>query len=722
MENNLSLSPKVKAYFVHALKGIGIRDFDQAKGESYEMSEAEIASFLDNATPLGIFEKISLATTHQLQNDEKEFKRLENCTAFKRHAVSNVLAGNDFKSQGLPNLEKERCDNFVNEVCNFNNICYQDALTQSTIEMLKAGIKEQKVLADADKENEKNWQAEVSAIWDLISDSPRLDWNEKVPANQQIDQENYNSTVYKSTLFKKAVEMLGNKDLANKFLGAKFDEKTQAVKLKVSDQVLATAKQICQGRGGKDLITQDVMLALMLDQSAEQAITFFQTRSQEQKALQDKGDKNVTRDNKIGNLMGKDGRKMVERAAINYDKAKKSVKKGKQMWKGYKKLYDRMLGFIGSKLFSGIMVGGFTDRMLARKGIYFGTKRNVSKEKIDPQPWEVEVAKDLKQFAVEQGKVAENFYEKTKARIMADKMRIANIMVGLNDARITPEKKEELNAQYEYLSGRVKAAENVIANELPKDKNDPLMQDAKYFAQLEAKILNESYLEGLKKPDQNLVDQTQEAAQDQNKNKQPKLSKKAKLKKTVRQKKGRRRKNRNLQNNQKQQEAEPKEQTTEKATEKLSPSYFAVKRLIDADKNKSGSAEMAQALLQFKFLSQGTMTPAKKEIRCNMAKELFNLPEDKIPDQEVNAMADRFLKNKLDGLKTELTTYNQDTSQTTNAQTPNCRMNVRQAFAEINEFVKDDLKENLYNKQYTAHQINEETIKVLHNAANELSR
>lgn len=690
MENNLSLSPKVKAYFVHALKGIGIRDFDQAKGESYEMSEAEIASFLDNATPLGIFEKISLATTHQLQNDEKEFKRLENCTAFKRHAVSNVLAGNDFKSQGLPNLEKERCDNFVNEVCNFNNICYQDVLTQNTIEMLKAGIKEQKVLADADKENEKNWQAEVSAIWDLISDSPRLDWNEKVPVNQQIDQENYNSTVCKSTLFKKAVEMLGNKDLANKFLGAKFDEKTQAVNLKVSDQMLATAKQICQGRGGKDLITQDVMLALMQDQSAEQTITFFQTRSQEQKALQDKGDKNVSRDNKIGNLMGKDGRKMVEKAAINYDKTKKSVKKGKQMWKGYKKLYDRMLGFIGSKLFSGIMVGGFTDRMLARKGVYFATKRNVSNEKTDPRPWEVEVAKDLKQFAVEQGKVAENFYEKTKARIMADKMRIANIMVGLNDARITPEKKEELNAQYEYLTGRVKAAENVIANELPKDKNDPLMQDAKYFAQLEAKILNESYLEGLKKPDQNLVNQAQEAAQDQN--------------------------------NQKQQEAEPKEQTTEKATEKLSPSYLAVKRLIDADKNKSGSAEMAQALLQFKFLSQGTMTPAKKEIRCNMAKELFNLPEGKIPDQEVNAMADRFLKNKLDGLKTELTTYNQDTSQTTNAQTPNCRMNVRQAFAGINEFVKDDLKENLYSKQYTAHQINEETIKVLHDAANELNR
>lgn len=675
MENNLSLSPKVKAYFVHALKGIGIRDFDQAKGESYEMPEAEIASFLDNATPLGIFEKISLATTHQLQNDKKEFKRLENCTAFKRHAVSNVLAGNDFESQGLPKLEKERCDNFVNEVCNFNNICYQDALTQSTIEMLKAGIKEQKVLADADKENEKNWQAEVSVIWDLISDSPRLDWNEKVPVNQQIDQENYNSTVCKSTLFKKAVEMLGNKDLANKFLGAKFDEKTQAVNLKVSDQVLATAKQICQGRGGKDLITQDVMLALMQDQSAEQTITFFQTRSQEQKALQDKGDKNVTRDNKIGNLMGKDGRKMVERAAINYDKTKKSVKKGKQMWKGYKKLYDRMLGFIGSKLFSGIMVGGFTDRMLARKGIYFATKRNVSNEKTDPRPWEVDIAKDLKQFAVEQGKVAENFYEKTKARIMADKMRIANIMVGLNDARITPEKKEELNAQYEYLSGRVKAAENVIANELPKDKNDPLMQDAKYFDQLEAKILNESYLEGLKKPD-----------------------------------------------NQEKQEAEPKEQTTEKATEKLNPSYLAVKRLIDADKNKSGSAEMAQALLQFKFLSQGTMTPAKKEIRCNMAKELFNLPEDKIPDQEVNAMADRFLKNKLDGLKTELTTYNQGTSQTTNAQTPNRRMNVRQAFAGINEFVKDDLKENLYSKQYTAHQINEETIKVLHDAANELSR
>ena len=671
MENNL-LSPKVKEYFVHALKGIGIRNFDQAKGQTYEMTETEIGTFLDGATPLDIFEKISSATVHQLQNDTQGDRRLQSCSAFKRQTVSNALAGNDFKSQGISDLQKEDADRLVNEVCNFNDVCYRDVLTQSTIGILKAGINEQKVLTDADKENQKRLREEVSAIWDLISDSPRLTWNEKAPADQQLDRENYNSSIYKGTLFTKTVKILGNEDLAKKFLKSKFDQKTQDVKLKVSDQVLASAKQICQGRGGKDLITQDVMLALMLDHSVEQAITFFQTRSQEQKTLQANGNKSVTRENKLGNLMGKDGRKMVEKAAINYDKTKKSVKKGKQMWKGYKKLYDRMLGFIGSKLFSGIMVGGLTDRMLARKGIIVNQKRNVSNEKINLRPWEIEFEKMPEQLQEQNGaNSAESFYKKTRARLLADKMRRANCQLNVNDPSVSEERRSMYQARVKYLDYRIAAAEDALEKISKISKDDDLLNKPEYFKQLESQILNEKFLDQYKKPVEEVEKELEQQQQDQQ-----------------------------------EQEQKPKE----------SAEYLGVESLIKAGRDNTADEEMGLALQGFHMLSKLTQTPARKAARCSMARELFGLSTREVPDDtEVAKIADRFEQNKLSQLKMQLINGTGLKGQTNQS-------GVEQAFAEIQNFVLDDLKVNVFSDQYNAYLVGQNVQKVMQDVVDELSR
>ena len=244
MENNL-LSPKVKEYFVHALKGIGIRNFDQAKGQTYEMTETEIGTFLDGATPLDIFEKISSATVHQLQNDAQGDRRLQSCSAFKRQAVSNALAGNDFKSQGIPDLQKEDADSYINEICDFNNECYQEFSAKVIIETLKAGISEQKIFAGSDKAITKQLQNEALAIWDQISDSKLEAINAQQPAQNQMSKEEYHSQLLLKDMWDKTVFRFGNNAEAKKFLESKFDPKAQNF-LKVSDSVLQKAKLNCK--------------------------------------------------------------------------------------------------------------------------------------------------------------------------------------------------------------------------------------------------------------------------------------------------------------------------------------------------------------------------------------------------------------------------------------------------------------------------------------------
>ena len=690
MENNLSLSPKVKAYFVHALKGIGIRDFDQAKGESYEMSEAEIANFLDNATPLGIFEKISLATTHQLQNDAQGDRRLQSCSAFKRQAVSNALADNEFNSQGLPNLEKERCDNFVNEVCNFNNECCQEFSVKVVIATLKAGISEQKIFTSSDKATTKQLRDEALAFWDKISDSKFETLNAQQSAKNQMSKEEYHSQLLFKDMWDKTAFMFGNDAEAKKFLESKFDPKAQNF-LKVSDSVLQKAKLNCKTRQGRELQMQDVMLSLMEDYSVEQTITYLQTRSQEQKTFQANGDKNITNENKLGNLMGKDGRKMVDKAAINFDKDKKDGKKGKKTWKGYKKLFDRMYGFFKDYCFHGIMSGEFTARYLREKGsVFVSTERNQN-----IKPWEVKFEKMPEQLQSQNGmSSAESFYKRTKARMLADKMRNANLTIILNDPLISDEKRAEVNAQVEYLNYRIAMAETKLDDLARIDKDDSLLQNPDYFKQLESQILNEKFLDKFKKPVEKV--KKEEAQQSQRRRKNKKIG-------------GKKRKQSKNQKQQQDNQGQEQEQ-------KESAEYLAVESLVNIGLNHTANEEMWVALQEFEALSQGTQTPAKRMAKCSMARELFGLSAMEVPDDaEVEKIAECFEQNKLSKLKSQLTTCTGLKGQTN-------QNNVEQTFAEIQNFVQDDLKINIFRDQYNAYLVGQNAQKVMQDAVDELGR
>ena len=666
MENNL-LSPKVKEYFVHALKGIGIRNFDQAKGQTYEMTETEIGTFLDSATPLDIFEKISSATVHQLQNDAQGDRRLQSCSAFKRQAVSNALAGNDFKSQGIPDIQKEDADSYINEICDFNNECYQEFSAKVIIETLKAGISEQKIFAGSDKAITKQLQDEALAIWDQISDSKLEAINAQQPAQNQLSKEYYHAKLLFDTMWSKTEAKFGDKIEAKKFLESKFDPKAQNF-LKVSDSVLQKAKLNCKARQGGELQMQDVMLSLMEDHSAEQTITYLQSRSQEQKTLQANGDKSVTRENKLGNLMGKDGRKMVDQAAINFDKDKKTGKKGKKMWKGYKKLFDRMYSFFRDCCFHGIMAGEFTARYLREKeSVFIATERNQN-----IKPWEIEFEKMPDQLQEQNGaNSAESFYKKTRARLLADKMRRANCQLNVNDPSVSEERRSMYQARVKYLDYRIAAAEDALDKISKISKDDDLLNKPEYFKQLESQILNEKFLDQYKKPVEEVEKELEQQQQDQQ-----------------------------------EQEQKPKE----------SAEYLGVESLIKAGRDNTADEEMGLALEGFHKLSKLTQTPARKAARCSMARELFGLSAREVPDDtEVAKIADRFEQNKLSQLKMQLINGTGLKGQTNQS-------GVEQAFAEIQNFVQDDLKVNVFSDQYNAYLVGQNAQKVMQDVVDELSR
>jgi len=681
---NFQLSPKVKAYFVNALKGIGIGESSVTENFR-EFSSQEIADFIDNenTTVNDIFNKISMATTCKLAKDISGDRRLEKFTGFNRFTVVNAISTNQFDAAGYPSLKKEDYISYVDDLCDYRNAGYHYISTQAVIKTLMAGINDQKILKDKDKGAEKEWQAEAMSLWNSIADCKYENWKtqQQDPQNPAMNKEQYyNSFLYKN-LKLKTIRMFGNnQQLANEFLNMKFDSKSRNF-LKANHKLMAQAEKKCIARGAdpkENLLMQDVLLALTEDHQIEQVITFFQSRSQEQKILEKQDKKEVTRENKIGNLMGDKGRKMMKKAAVSFDK-EKGGKKGKAIWRGYKELYEKISSFLG-QIYGNVMTMSFVENIMKREGRTIPTDEVA---KIDTnlnqkeRPWEIETDTPA-QFKEEQGEnveknsLAKKFYEKTKARLLADKMKIGNISISINNPATSAEKLPVLNAQYKYLQGRIQTAEKVIAEISALPKDDPLLQNQRYFNQLENQILNERYLDGLIKSEDEVVEETiEDIAED-----------------------------------------ETQEVKQEPQSDKKNASYEAVKELIDSEEGKTANNSMSEALCQFQYVAKSGVTSlAEREAVRSMAREMFGLSSVEIPNIEVDAMVDKFIGQKLDTLQTQLRTNSQEG-----------HINVRQAFTEIKNFVQDELKENVFSEQYTKYLITENRNTIIEDMGNELNR
>ena len=82
------------------------------------------------------------------------------------------------------------------------------------------------------------------------------------------------------------------------------------------------------------------------------------------------------------------------------------------------------------------------------------------------------------------GTLAENFYQKSKARLLADKARVARYQAEIADYSVDAKK---FNACKVYLEKRIKAAEDAL-NKIP-DVNSPRFNDQTYYNDLEKEIM-----------------------------------------------------------------------------------------------------------------------------------------------------------------------------------------------------------------------------------------
>jgi len=143
--------------------------------------------------------------------------------------------------------------------------------------------------------------------------------------------------------------------------------------------------------------------------------------------------------------------------------------------------------------------------------------------------------------------------------------------------------------------------------------------------------------------------------------------------------------------------------------------------------HKSANDDMIDALMEFKAVANGT-TQNQKRAKINMAKELFAQQASGISDDEIEAMADRFLKTKCDSLIKklgELTQSGEDKQKASDT----CEINGKEYCTErlksddyklraidanrsIKKFVKDDLQQNLYRDEFRQYQVDKKRTEI----------
>ena len=633
--NNLQMSDNVKQHFIHALKSLGLGRV--VNNQYAELSEKEIAEFLDNpqTTPQDIFNKITLAVNYQLKVDEGTEHRLQQYSVHERHVVNNAL-NNEFQ------IDKQVGNDFLKDLCSVDGVENYSTVARVVIEKIKKGIDEQK---DFKKIGAEDRQEKASAldIWDAIRDCEYDTWltTQPDPQNPQLTREEYYQYHANSKYIKNKTKALfhGDANMAQNFLNSKFNDEALAC-LKVNESFLDKAKENCKKAGKdpeKDLTVGDVLLTVTDANRIEQVMTYFHTRSKQQDEMEKSKKGDVTRANKIGNVLGKNGRKEIKNSVVYFDK-EKIGKQGKKAWRGYKEIYAKIEALISS-LSKNIMAGGHTIRALEAAGYVMSTNKKDALESMDgatqydDKPWEIDEEQTPPQLVqnqsgvqAQQGQgVAEKFYEKARARLLADKMRIHHFQALLAEPTLTAAKEKDLKQKVDYLTQRIQRSENAI-NQIP-DKNDNNFNNQNYYDKLEEKILAEKQYE----KDVNL------------------------------------------------------------------------KAFIDSTKNNTANAEMSEALSRLKLMSQGK-SPNKINAKRNMAVELFNLQNktDQLTANDIDELTDRFVANKMADINQKLTTYSQQTSQTTNAQAnqQTYQMSFPQALMDIKDFVREDLKQNAMHDQY----------------------
>ena len=678
---NLTLSNGVKKYFVHALKSLGLRNDDTQP----ELSEAEIERLLvdPNTDSTQILSYIKEALLAQLENDRRGDQYLRRNTAFDRKAAESLLEHVNVNGLSMDATQRRDClQSITNYAQNSNTI-------ENIIWALCVGLKDQKLTND-----EKD---EALALWDEIHYADFKSWlGNQYRANDfndwllqersgQGDPQNPYSLKYFEYRLEKVenklkdcvANVLGSMQAAESFLETKIRsgnalanlsavDKTQTEmmwqKLNADKELRDRSMEICRRRcalHGLDPETEfsikDVLAAA--GNHSKQLITFFQTRSKDQQ-IQQKNDpinSGITKENKIGNVMGQTGRDYVKTvtggvgAAVAFDEL--GLKKGKMgPWRGYQALFERIMKFLQNDIYSNIPVIGFVQGLMTRKGygsLFGGKEVSVSNNEENlTQAWQTEykpIPNACKDVNGELNAAGE-FVNKLKARLLADKMQFIENTLNLDDCNLSAQQHLQTKQLNEYLDKRITTAKKILKEQEEKVFNNPnsaILNNVNYYATLENQVLDEQNNKGNK----------------------------------------------------------------------------VVEDFLQNRKDKTANDAMATALQTFHRVANSSSTPNQLNAKRMMAAEMFNLvgkvEDSEINNQDLDEMTGRFLgSQEYSRISSDLCKLSpQGKSKVNN--TPNAQLDskdyavsVEHVTMDIDNWVRNDLIQNAKYNEHNQHMIN----------------
>ncbi len=531
---NLQLSNNVKKYFVNALKGLGLR----SKNSPEELSSMTIANLLDNpnTTPFDIYYQIRLAVLQRLRNDAFTTKALQKDTAFNRNTVKLVLNNLNVDPQLATNIQnnsdellRDLSASGVQENGNITSSTvshrgHVDEVVENVIVTLMAGVPEQNLNSDDSNHDEKQQAVD---LWNEIRYAM---FKRRLITTGHYDENKFNAWI-KTGEYNEEYARLHQKfhvgrirsdliaEVKTRFLGGGTDSEAEAFLntkiqgnelkqiLEANGVLLKDCKLYCQRRCQAEQVQYDENQLTLFDVLAaagsakKQIITFFQERSQEQKQdqIQNPSTTEVKKENKIGNVMGNAGRAFVKEATgigTNVDFDEIGLKDGRKgPWRGYKSLFESILRFIGD-FYGKIPTIGFVQNLMARElGYSFAPesarKNDKSDETEDKQPWETGFKEMPKEYYNEDGtfNLAGKFYNKTKARLLNDRMSLVEITQKYEKTKNEAEKLE-IQKNIAYLQIRIVMADEILKNKMP-DPTSSDFNNPDYYADLERKIIAE---------------------------------------------------------------------------------------------------------------------------------------------------------------------------------------------------------------------------------------
>ena len=544
MKNLNFQSAEVKQYFVHALKSLGLRQEAVLQNNqlSYqEMTEAQINELLSNPqiTDTLLRKYIKLAIVQQFQNDVDPLEKnyLKDKTAFDRQTLKKIIRTVN------PNITEDDCEHMLRGltaagVDNDGNILgynpvqnavntdqsveqVNNSTVDAVITAMMKGCTGQKMDADVRGYVQEIWNDILYAEFgDELIQSQQQNFDRVAFENwKRGKNQNYSAEYERYRLFdlwNKVKTWLrqefGNSALINQPIktGVGANQNPLLMQLKANNELLKQSLEFCRqrlavnnvqlqnGQTLEDALTLGDVLAVSGNEKA-QIVTFFQTRSAEQQHQAEIAPKQYEckKENKIGNTLGDKGRAYVKKqtgsnAVLDYD-AVKALKAGKKgPWRGFGKLLKKIEEMEGRR-FKSVQAIGFTtiaEQRFFKISATSNVKREVYERSADHliNPVQTDYQQNPDDYRAGSGLTAGEFYTRTKARMIRDKVAISEITYLMKGADENAQK--DYQKLLDYYQKRITTAQNVLTNRMP-NKNASEYNDPTYFAGLEESILDE---------------------------------------------------------------------------------------------------------------------------------------------------------------------------------------------------------------------------------------